>query len=99
MKPQPRPLDRHLRPRRLKPAAHPSARHLRHRLLLFQTSTDLKETLAPFVPIGNEHGVELYYNIGVTKWFHVTPDIRWIEPAAKGADTAVVIGVRTKVDF
>jgi porin len=65
----------------------------------FQTSTDLKNTLAPVLPLGNEHGVELYYNIAVTKWFHVTPDIQWIEPTNQASEAAVVIGVRTKVDF
>jgi porin len=65
----------------------------------FQTSTDLKNTLAPVGPIGNEHGVELYYNIAVTPWFHVTPDIQWIEPASGIADAAVIVGVRTKIDF
>ncbi len=65
----------------------------------FQTSTDLKSTLAPVVSLGNEHGVELYYNIGVTKWFHITPDIQWIEPSRQRSDAAVVVGVRTKVDF
>jgi porin len=65
----------------------------------FQLSTDLKSTLAPITPLGNEHGVELYYNIGVTKWFHITPDIQWIEPARGTSDSAVVVGVRTKVDF
>jgi len=65
----------------------------------FQLSTDLKTTLDPLVPIGNEHGVELFYNIGVTKWFHITPDIQWIEPSRQSAESAVVVGVRTKIDF
>lgn len=66
----------------------------------FQTSTALKQTLAPTtVQVGNEHGVELYYNIGVTQWLHITPDVQWIEPAGQASDAAVVVGVRAKVDF
>lgn len=65
----------------------------------FQNSTDLKKTLEPIAPIGNEHGVELYYNIGVTPWFHITPDIQWIEPTSETADAAVVVGIRTRIDF
>ena len=65
----------------------------------FQTSTDLKNTLQPLTPIANEQGVELYYNIGVTKWCHVTPDIQWIEPTQENVDATVVVGLRTKIDF
>lgn len=65
----------------------------------FQNSTDLKETLEPLTPIGNEHGVELYYNVGVTRWCHITPDIQWIEPTQENVAATVVVGVRTKIDF
>jgi porin len=65
----------------------------------FQTSTELKQTLAPVLPVGNEQGVEVYYNIGVTKWFHITPNLQVIEPSNQTADTAVVVGVRSRLDF
>jgi len=65
----------------------------------FQNSTDLKNSLEPVMPVGNEHGVELFYNIGVTRWFHITPDIQWIEPTSETAETAVVVGLRTRIDF
>lgn len=64
-----------------------------------QTSTDLQQTLAPLAPIGNEQGVELFYNIGVTQWFHITPDLQFIEPAGQAADAAVVVGVRSRIDY
>ncbi|MBA7479297.1 Porin B [subsurface metagenome] len=47
----------------------------------------------------DEQGVELYYNIEVTPWLHITPDIQIIDPARKAVDTTVVAGVRVKIDF
>ena len=46
-----------------------------------------------------EQGVELYYNIAVTPWLHVTPDLQIISPAGKSVDTTVVAGLRVKIDF
>ncbi|MBI1349256.1 carbohydrate porin [bacterium] len=65
----------------------------------YQTSTALKNSLEPTFPIANEHGLELFYNIGITQWFHITPDLQFIEPASEVADAAVVVGLRTKIDF
>ncbi|HUQ69452.1 MAG TPA: carbohydrate porin, partial [Planctomycetaceae bacterium] len=64
-----------------------------------QTSTALQETLVNVRPVGNEQGVELFYNIGVTPWFHVTPDVQFIEPSGQAADAAVAVGVRTRIEF
>jgi porin len=50
-------------------------------------------------PIGDEQGVELFYNIAVTPWFHLTPDLQVLMPARETVDTAVVVGLRGKVDF
>lgn len=47
----------------------------------------------------DEYGVELYYNLALTPWMHVTADLQVIEPANRGADVTVVGGVRVKVDF
>ncbi len=47
----------------------------------------------------DEQGVELYYNLALTPWFHVTPDLQIISPARKSVDTTVVAGLRVKVDF
>lgn len=44
-------------------------------------------------------GVELFYNIGVTPWFHLTPDVQFIKPASERVDSAVVVGFRAKADF
>jgi porin len=52
-----------------------------------------------FGPIGDEQGVEVFYNIAVTPWFHLTPDFQVLMPAREDADTAVVVGLRGKVDL
>lgn len=48
----------------------------------------------------DEQGIELYYNIAITPWLHITPDIQIIDPGRSHySDTAVVAGVRMKIDF
>ena len=51
------------------------------------------------VPLRDEQGVEAFYNVGVTPWFHVTPDFQVVIPTRERADTALVFGLRAKVDF
>ncbi len=47
----------------------------------------------------DEQGVELYYNIAVTPWLHVTPDLQIIDPVRGRVDTTLVAGLRVKMDF
>ena len=47
----------------------------------------------------DERGFEIFYNVGVTPWFHVTPDLQVITPTLGLAETSVVLGLRTKIDF
>ncbi|MFO0919800.1 MAG: carbohydrate porin [Planctomycetaceae bacterium] len=64
--------------------------------------------LAPnLLPINNDHAVELFYNYAVTPWFHLTPDLQVLVPARERTiavppqpiDTAIVLGLRAKIDF
>lgn len=48
---------------------------------------------------GDSNGVEVFYNIEIAPWFHVTPDIQIINPSNKRVDTAIVFGIRTRIDF
>ncbi len=66
------------------------------------------QTLAPvIVPIRDDHAVELFYNYAVTPWFRLTPDLQilvpareqTLPPAAEPIDTAIVVGIRAKIDF
>ena len=44
-------------------------------------------------------GVEIYYNIAINKWLHLTPDLQLIRSEVKGTDLAIVPGVRAVIDF
>jgi len=55
-----------------------------------------------FLGVDNEQGVEIYYNVEVTPWLHVTPDVQVIiDPAGglTGRDDSLVIGVRAQMEF
>ena len=67
----------------------------------FYTGTsDALTNLAPvLLPLGDEQGVELYYNVAVTPWCHVTPDLQVLNPFRQRVDTSLLVGVRAKIDF
>jgi porin len=62
-------------------------------------SSPLKQSAQPFSPLGNEDGLELYYNARVTPWFQITPDLQVINPFEQQVKTALVLGLRGKIDF
>jgi porin len=62
-------------------------------------SDDFKEVARVFVPVRDERGVEVFYNLGVTPWCHITTDLQVITPTLGFADTSVVLGLRSKIDF
>jgi porin len=47
----------------------------------------------------NEQGVEAYYNIAVTPWLKITPDLQVISPLRDGVNCTWVAGLRMKIDF
>ena len=61
----------------------------------------------------DEYGVEAYYNVAITPWMKLTPDIQFVRPAQKkqivgqdiltagrkAVDTATVIGLAAAIDF
>ena len=47
----------------------------------------------------NYWGFEVYYNIAVTPWLHVTPDFQITEPFIDDLDTAYVFAIRAKLDL
>ena len=49
--------------------------------------------------IEDEQGVEAFYNIEVTPWCHVTPDLQYIDPVRRSTAMTWVASVRVKVDF
>lgn len=74
----------------------------------FVDYTDPVKDLAPrLIPIQADQAVEFFYNVAVTPWFRFTPDLqvllpareRTLPPNAQAIDTAVVFGIRAKIDF
>ncbi len=60
-----------------------------------ETSSEIGPLLQAFTgPLGDGQGVELFYNVEVTKWLNVTPDIQVLVPARENVDTALVFGLR-----
>ncbi|MGC4005775.1 MAG: carbohydrate porin [Pirellulales bacterium] len=62
------------------------------------------DEIGPFLtaalgPIGDGHGVEMFYNYAATPWFHLTPNLQILEPEPETVDTAVVVGLRGKIVF
>ncbi|QDV69827.1 Porin B precursor [Rosistilla carotiformis] len=57
----------------------------------------LLETVAG--PIGDGQGVELFYNVAVTRAITITPDFQVLSQARKELDPAVVAGVRMNIAF
>ncbi len=74
--------------------------------------------IGPFVTrvfLRNEYGVEAYYNVALTPWAQLTPDIQFVRPAQKrtlivnmaggqlvsgsNIDTATVLGLRLRLVF
>ena len=78
-----------------------------------KVSGELRDTFPPLllkrVGLDHEQGVELFYNIAVTPWLHLTPDMQFVDAGrnkspiltagGKSIGTAVVAGLRVKIDF
>jgi porin len=47
----------------------------------------------------DETGAELFYNIALTPWAHLTFDAQIIDPVSSHADTAVTLGTRLVINF
>lgn len=49
--------------------------------------------------VGDGQGAEVFYNIAVTKWFRLTADAQFIEPARETVNSSVLLGMRGVVTF
>ena len=49
--------------------------------------------------VANEWGTEAYYNIAITPWAQLSPDIQYIDGARPNTGPAWVPGVRLKLTF
>lgn len=60
----------------------------------------MSDDMADFLGMDKEQGIELFYNVEVTPWMHVTADFQYIiDPGGVSADDAFVFGIRTKMSF
>jgi porin len=62
-------------------------------------SDNLKNLVRPILPLRDEHGLELFYKVGVTPWCQVTADMQVITPILERAETSLVLGFRARIDF
>jgi porin len=72
-------------------------------------SGDIPESLRRRLSLDHEQGAELFYNVEVFPWLHMTPDLQIIGPSRKtfgtlltpgpNIQTGVVPGLRVKIDF
>ena len=55
--------------------------------------------LGPFFNPDDGTGVEVFYNVAVTPWFQITPDLQIIDGGVPNSDTAVIFGLRGNLAF
>ncbi len=62
---------------------------------------DMSDDLPSLMGLTSEQGVELYYNIELAPWLHLTPDLQVIvDPGGSNAnDVAIVYGLRMQMSF
>ena len=65
----------------------------------YYDSTTSNASVPAFIGLGSERGIEAFYNIAVTPWCQLTPDIQYLDGARNNSDPAWVAGVRLKLIF
>jgi len=62
-------------------------------------ANNYKQLVRPVVNLRDFYGFEVYYNIALNKWLHLTPDLQVIKNERNGDDFAIVPGIRAVIDF
>lgn len=62
-------------------------------------SDNTKDLVSPVTDLQNTWGTEVYYNVEITKWLHVSADLQFIETEQADNDLAVIPGIRMVIDF
>jgi porin len=62
-------------------------------------SDSLVRGLSPLLQLRDEEGLEAFYNIGLTPWLHLTPDLQLIRPYQADAQNVVFFSLRTNIKF
>jgi porin len=62
-------------------------------------SDEFERLVSPVVKLQDSYGVEVYYNVEINKWLHLTADLQLIENERREDDLAVIPGLRLVMDF
>jgi carbohydrate-selective porin OprB len=62
-------------------------------------SNNYKQLVRPVANLRDFYGFEIYYNIEVNKWLHLTPDLQVIKNEWNGDDIAIAPRIRAVIDF
>jgi porin len=64
-------------------------------------NSDYKQLVSdgPLPDIQDLQGVELYYNVAITPWLHLTADLQVIDNENVGDDAAILFGLRAKAEL
>jgi porin len=66
----------------------------------YSFSKDLVNSLQVFkVDLGDEYGVELFYNAAVAPWFRLSADLQYIRPGTHSFGNAFLAGVSAQIKF
>lgn len=65
----------------------------------YNLSDDLQSGIAGALPLDDEQGVELFYNVALTGWLRLTANLQWIDPARARFSDAWAAGLRASVTF
>jgi len=64
------------------------------------TSSAIAPAISTLIgPLGDGQGIETFYNYQVRPWMHVTTDLQYVLPAREEINEALVLGLRTRIDF
>jgi porin len=64
---------------------------------LYNWSSGLQTTLQ--TPLQAEVGLEMFYNLALTPWLTLSPNLQVIQPATAGSPLLTVLGLRSRVRF
>jgi len=62
-------------------------------------SPQYKDLVSPVADLRNPYGFEVYYNIAINKWAHLTADLQLAKNEWAADNVAVIPGVRLVIDF
>ena len=62
-------------------------------------ANNYKQLVRPVVNLRDFYGFEVYYNIAINKWLHLTPDLQVLKNERSGDDFAIIPGIRAVIDF